>query len=421
MTKGDEDMSSNNLSNYFKNTFISLRHRDFRIFWITQCISLMGTFMQRAAQVWLIYTITKSPLKVGLLGVCQFAPFLFLSLFAGVIVDRFPKRRIVILTQILFMLQAFSLSALVFSGAAKYWQILLLSSLFGVCQTFDMPARQSYFIELVGKEDIVNAVSLNSTIVNLAKIIGPAVAGFAMVELGPGFCFLVNGLSYIAVITGLLLIKTPDKVISKNSKDMITQIKQGLKYVLNVEALKTTLIIMGIVCTFAMNIDVIVTVFVPEVLHRGAKEYSFMLSAMGVGSFIGAIVMAGRSRRGAKRYILFTNAILVSILEISAYFQNSYMVTIILVACTGFINLTFLNMANSTLQLNSSDEFRGRVMSLYSLLNAGSTPIGNFYAGFVMEKMGAASGFFMCGAITLILTLATLYRMRRTRFKTLSN
>lgn len=409
-------MNSTSVSRYFKNTFISLRHRNFRIFWLTQCISLMGTFMQRAAQVWLIYTITKSPLKVGLLGVCQFAPFLFLSLFAGVIVDRFPKRRIIILTQILFMLQAFALSSLVFLGTARYWEILILSALFGVCQTFDMPARQSYFIEIVGKEDIMNAVSLNSTIVNLAKIIGPAAAGFAMAGLGPGFCFLVNGLSYIAVITGLLFIKTPDKVISKNSKDMITQIKQGLKYVIDVKALKITLIIMGIVCTFAMNNDVIVTVFVPEVLHGGAKDYSFMLSAMGVGSFIGAIIMAGRSKRGTKSYILFTNAVLVSLIEICAYFQSNYIVTIILIACTGFLNLTFLNMANSTLQLNSSDEFRGRVMSLYSLLNAGSTPIGNFYAGFVMESMGASSGFMMCGAITLILSLITLYRMRIQKF-----
>lgn len=405
-------MNSSNIKIYFKNTFISLTHRDFRIFWWTQCISLMGTFMQRAAQVWLIYTLTKSPFKVGILGVCQFAPFLFLSLFAGVIVDRFPKRKIILATQIIFMIQAFILSILIFSGTAKYWQILALSAIFGVAQTFDMPARQSYFIELVGKEHIMNAISLNSTIVNLAKIIGPAIAGVAMLELGPGFCFLVNGISYVVVIVGLSFINTPDKVIIKNSKNMVYEIKHGLKYVANVASLKTTLIIMGIVCTFAMNVDVIITVFVPEVLHKGAQEFSFMLSAMGLGSFIGALFMAGRSKRGTKKYVLFMNAILVSILQIFAYFNGSYGITLILVACMGFLNLTFLNMANAMLQLNSSDEYRGRVMSLYSLLNAGSTPIGNFYAGSVMEKMGAAAGFLMCGGITLILSFVSGYRMK---------
>lgn len=368
----------------------------------------MGTFMQRAAQVWLIYTITKSPFKVGILGVCQFAPFLFLSLFAGVIVDRFPKRRIIITTQIIFMAQAFAMAALVFSGAAKYWHILALSAVFGLSQTFDMPARQSYFIELVGKKHIMNAISLNSTIVNLAKIIGPAIAGLAMVAIGPGFCFLVNGLSYIVVITGLLFIKTPDKVMAKKSKNMIEEIKKGLSYVRNVENLKSTLIILGIVCTFAMNVDVIVTVFVPEVLYKGASEYSLMLSSMGVGSFIGAIIMAGRSKRGIKTSILFTNALLVSVIQIFASFNRSYGLCLLLVAIMGFLNLTFLNMANSTLQLNSSDEYRGRVMSLYSLLNAGSTPIGNFYAGTVMENLGAESGFLMCGGITLILSVLTL-------------
>ncbi len=401
-------MNSSYIKNYFKNTFISLQHKDFRIFWCTQCISLMGTFMQRAAQVWLIYTITKSPFKVGILGVCQFAPFLFLSLFAGVIVDRFPKRRIIITTQIIFMVQAFAMAALVFSGAAKYWHILALSAVFGLSQTFDMPARQSYFIELVGKKHIMNAISLNSTIVNLAKIIGPAIAGFAMIAIGPGFCFLVNGLSYIVVITGLLFIKTPDKVMAKKSKNMIEEIKKGLSYVKNVENLKSTLIILGIVCTFAMNVDVIITVFVPEVLYKGASEYSFMLSAMGVGSFIGAIIMAGRSKRGIKTSILFTNALLVSVIQIFASFNRSYGLCLLLVAIMGFLNLTFLNMANSTLQLNSSDEYRGRVMSLYSLLNAGSTPIGNFYAGTVMENLGAQSGFLMCGGITLILSVLTL-------------
>lgn len=407
-------MNFSKAEKYFKNTFISLRHRDFRIFWCTQCISLLGTFMQRAAQAWLVYSITMSPFKLGILGVCQFGPIAVFSLFAGVIVDRFPKRKIVIISQIIFMLQAFTLALLVFSGKAKYWHILLLAAVFGMAQTFDLPARQSYFIEIVGKEDIMNAISLNSTIANLAKIVGPAAAGFAMVGLGPGYCFFVNGLSYLFVITGLFLIKTPDKVVKKESGRMLEQIKEGLSYVKNIKALKIALVMMAIVCTFAMNIDVIVPVFAKTNLAKGAKEYSFMLSAMGVGSFMGAIFMAGRSKRGTKRSMLFFNALFVSLLQIMAFFCNSYAVILILIAGMGFLNLTFLNMSNSMLQLNSSDEFRGRVMSLYSLLNVGSTPLGNFYAGLVMEKYDGAAGFMACGVAALVLTLFVLaFRRRR--------
>lgn len=407
-------MKSNNMKRYIKNTFISLEHRDFRIFWFTQCISLMGTFMQRAAQAWLVYSITMSPFKLGMLGVCQFAPIAIFSLFAGVVVDRLPKRKIIIITQIIFMFQALLLSALVFSGNAQYWHILLLAAAFGMVQTFDMPARQSYFIELVGKEHIMNAVSLNSTIANLAKIIGPAVAGFAMVGLGSGFCFLINGVSYLFVITGLFLIKTPDKVIMRKAGRMLEEIKEGLRYINGIKALKIAVVMMAIVCTFAMNIDVIVPVFAKTNLSRGAKEYSFMLSAMGGGSFIGAIFMAGRSKKGIKHNVLFMNAIAVALLQIGAFFCRSYGLILILIGIMGFFNLTFLNMANSMLQLNSSDDYRGRVMSVYSLMNMGSTPLGNFYAGIAMEKYDGAAGFMACGAATLIFTLLALaFRRKR--------
>lgn len=395
-------------SKYIKNTFISLRHRDFCIFWCTQCISLMGTFMQRAAQVWLVYSITRSPFKLGMLGVFQFAPFMLFSLFAGVIVDRLPKRKIIIITQVVFMFQAFALAFLVFAGKAEYWHILMLAAVFGMVQTFDMPARQSYFIEIVGKEDIMNAISLNSTIVNLAKIIGPAAAGLAMVVMGPGFCFLVNGASYLVVIAGLLFIKTSDKVVKRKSGKMLNEIIEGLSYVKNIEKLKVTLIMMAIVCTFAMNVDVIIPVFTKTVLNKGAGEYSFALSAMGFGSFIGAIFMAGRSKRGAKMSLMLMDAVFVSVFQIGAYYAQNFRVLLILVAGMGFLNLTFLNMSNSMLQINSSDEYRGRVMSLYSLLNAGSTPLGNFYAGAAMERFGGGAGFLACGGITFILTALAL-------------
>lgn len=364
--------------------------------------------MQRTAQVWLVYSITKSPLLLSLLGVCQFGPMLLLSLFAGVFVDRFPKRKILIFTQIVFMIQALVLAILVKTGYVRYWHILVLASVFGLIQTLDMPARQSFFVEMVGKEDIMNAISLNSTIVNLGKIIGPMLAGIVMAETGAAFCFLLNGVSYIAVIYGLFLIDVDGISHKKVSKSAIKEIKDGIKYIFNSKILILTFVLMAIVCTFAMNIDIIIPVFTKDILHMGVQEYTVLLSAMGIGALIGAIVMAGRSKKGLNKNILFLDGILVSIVQMALILVRNYPIAFLLITVAGFLNLTFLNMANSFLQLNSSDDFRGRVMSVYALVNMGSTPIGNFYAGAAMEKMGGQMGFFMCGAITFILIMIVL-------------
>ena len=225
--------------------------------------------MQRTAQIWLVYTLTKSPLLVGLLGVCQFLPMLLFSLLAGVYIDRFPKQKILLLTQSVFMLQALILTALTYFNLVQYWHILILSAVFGLTQTVDMPARQSFFIEMVGKEDVMNAISLNSTIVNLAKIIGPAISGIIMIKYGPVFCFFLNGLSYIAVIWGLLKIKTPDLVVQRTHRNVLQEIREGIQYIKSNAVLVYNVYIMAIVCTIAMNNDVLIPVFAKTVLGKG--------------------------------------------------------------------------------------------------------------------------------------------------------
>ena len=201
--------------------FSSLKHRDFRIFWIGQCVSLMGTWMQRTALIWLVYTMTDSPFLVGLVGVAQFLPMLLFTLFAGAVVDRFPKRKILIVTQSLLMLQAFALAMLAFFNSEQYWQLLLLCAFLGITTTIDMPARLSFFADLVGKEDVMNAVSLNSSIVNLARIIGPAVAGIVMMKFGAAVCFLINALSFLAVIYSLTRIETKDSVAPPRKEEYV--------------------------------------------------------------------------------------------------------------------------------------------------------------------------------------------------------
>ena len=218
-------------ANFFKTTFRSLKYRNFRLFWFGQCISLTGTWVQQTAQTWLVYSVTNSPFKVGLVGVAQFLPMLFLSLFAGVVVDHFSKKKLLVLTQALFLAQAVAMTLLTYTHIIQYWHILLLSFLFGVTQTLDMPARQSFFIDLVGPENVTNAISLNSTIVNLARIIGPALSGVLMMKLGATACFLINSVSYIPVIIGIMMIRVNEKQSVTYSRNMLPEISDGMRYI----------------------------------------------------------------------------------------------------------------------------------------------------------------------------------------------
>ena len=395
-----------------KTTFTSLKYNNFRYFWFGQCISLMGTWMQRTAQVWLVYTITKSPLLVGLLGVCQFMPMLLFTLFAGVFVDRFPKRNILIMTQTIFMTLGFTTTILVYLGVIKYWQILVITTLFGLSQTVDMPARQSFFIELVGKKDIMNAISLNSTIFNLAKIVGPAISGVVMVRFGVVFCFLVDAVSYVAVIFGLFMIKTENNVPRRIRQNVLQEIMEGLKYIRKSETLVIDVLIMAVVCTFAFNNDVILPIFAKTVLNKGASVYTGLMSAAGIGSFTAAIVMATIAKYGIKKNMFIFDAVATSCMQVLMIFVRNYSLAIFMVAAIGFINMTFLNLSNSIFQVNTESEYRGRVMSVYAFLNQGSTPIGNLYSGAIMDRMSGISGFPACGAAALVL-LVPIFVLKR--------
>jgi MFS family permease len=355
-------------THYIGSTFHSLKIRNFRYFWTGQCISLIGTFMQRTAQYWLVYTLTKSPLLLGILGVCQFAPLLLFSLLVGPLIDRFSKKKLIVVTQSLFMFQAIALTVLTLTGYIQYWHILVLGALYGITQTIDMPARQTFIYELVGKDDILNAVSLNSTIVNIAKIIGPAVAGILIMYLGIAYCFMINALSYIAVIGGILLIRIASPVMQKMKSSIIHEVKDGIRYIIKNQILLINVLIFGVVSTFAMNNDVIIPVFAKDVLGSGADVYSSLLTAAGIGSLIGALFMASRSKHGLLNKILIYGAAGTALMQVLTILTASFYVSLIMIAVIGFINLVFLNTANSMFQLNSSNQYRSRVMSVYSFL-----------------------------------------------------
>jgi Arabinose efflux permease len=311
------------------------------------------------------------------------------------------------------------MTLLTYTGQIKYWHILVLSTLFGLTQTLDMPGRQSFFIDLVGSENVTNAISLNSTIVNLARIVGPAVSGIVMVQRGIVFCFFVNALSYIPVIVGMILIKVPantQKAGKSIKGNVVSDIVDGISYIKKSEILVANVLIMAVVCTFAMNNDVIIPVFAKDVLGRGAEAYTGLLSMAGLGAFIGAIMMSYISKFGVNKKLLLISGVSTGILQVLTVTTKLYLICQLLVLSIGFFNLVFINIANAIFQVYSSNEFRGRVMSVYSFLNQGSTPIGNFFAGGVMESMGGVFGFLSCGAITLLLLgMVYLYKGKAIR------
>jgi MFS family permease len=391
---------------FLKNNFHSLFHRNYRYFFIGQLFSLIGTWMQVMAQAWLVYTITNSPFKLGLVSTLQFLPTMVFALFTGVFVDKFQKKKILILTQVLSMLQAFVLFALVYFGTVQYWHILILAVVLGLTNSLDMPARQSYVMELVGRKDVVNAVSLNSVVFNVARIVGPAIAAIMMTGIGTEWCFFINGISFIGVIIALLKIRhDPDKLClirQKKEISILRDTKDGLIYIYNNPILFKTALIILFITIVGFNYNVLIPVFAKTVLGLKEKGFGFLLSSLGIGSLIGALSVSIWTRSEPRTAILKISSVLLGITLFLLGFARDSLFTALLIGFCGVFNLWFFTMANSILQLNSNDEYRGRVMGVYTVVFAGAMPIGNFICGYVAEKIGAAATFSILGAIMAV-------------------
>lgn len=401
------------------NPFISLKHKNFRYYWLGMCVSLIGTWMQNIAQPWLAYSLTKSPFLLSLITALQFTPVLLFSLFAGDIIDKFSKKKILIFTQSASMVITFVLAVLVLTGEIRYWHLVVLATILGIVNTLDMPARQTIVIELVGKEDLMNAIALNSTVFNLARIVGPAIAVVVMANSGVSVCFFINSFSFGAVLISLFFIKFKSVQIKPHENiKILSNIKDGLKYIYNNEVLFDTLIVVAIVGTFAPNFGVLVPVFVKEILKQKVAGYGFLMSLLGIGSLIGAIFIATISRSGPKKIILYIVPLFVGAFLICTGFTNSLIICGIFLIITGFFFVSFSSNANSAMQLNTSNEYRGRVMSVYSLVFAGSTPIGSLYAGIITDRFNARIGFAACGGITILLmVLLYLFKLNKVNKK----
>jgi len=361
-------------------------------------ISLAGTWMQMTAQSWLVLTLTESPLKLGLVNSLQFAPMLVFTLYAGVLADRLPKRRIVMTTQAAMALCALVLAGLTLGGWVRYWHILVLAALVGTARAFDTPARQAFFVEMVGREDLMS-------VFNLARVVGPALAGLVIKLIGTGWAFLANGLSYFAVIYALAMMDIPDRVRPART-GAIRDIAAGVAYVRGTPSVFGIIALLGVVGTLALNLNVLVPLLARGVLGLDSSGYGFLMAAMGTGAFTGALALATFAGRGPQVRLLIGAAALLGVGEVVLGSAGGFgPAGVILFAC-GLALVTYLASSNTTVQAIVPDELRGRVMSLYFLVLGGTAPLGAFIAGAMAEHLGTQATLWSLGGLTAAATAA---------------
>ncbi|MEI6580222.1 MAG: MFS transporter [Eubacteriales bacterium] len=399
-----------NISVGLSELFPALTHKNFRYFWFGQFVSLIGSWMQSAGQAWLVLQITNSAFKLGVLNAAQFLPTLLLSVFAGVIVDRFPKRKIAVITQTILMACAFVLAALIWTGNAQYRYILILALVLGLAQALDMPARQSMIIDFVGKKDLMNAIALNSAIFNGTRIIGPAIAGIIMATAGTGFAFFINGLSFIPIIIVLTRISTAN--IAGNiasGESVLSEASAGIKYIAKTPVLYITLMLSMILCVFSQNFNTLIPALAKNVLNQESMGYGFLMSAMGLGALFGALTLAVRNTGKPKYHVFLAGGGIMALFMLLIGFQHNYVLSALLLAVVGWGMVTFNANANSIIQINAPDKMRGRITSILMLAQGGMIPIGSIYAGYTAQRFGSSFAYRLSGIIGIIAVTVTSF------------
>jgi MFS family permease len=386
--------------------FRALHHRNFRLFFGGQFTSLIGTWMQSVAQGWLVLKLTDSALMLGVVSFAGYLPVLLVTLFAGVVVDHADRRRLIVVTQMLLMLSAFTLATLSWAGVVRVEHVIMLAAFNGLVTAFDMPARQTFVVEMVGREDLPSAIALNSMIFNGARVVGPAVAGVLISVIGTTGCFFLNGLSYIAVIWSLLEMDLVAHDMPRIGSAMFLRLREGFEYIWHHRASFYLLLLIAINAGFGMQYSVLIPVFARDVLHGGARAYGFLLAAQGVGALLGGFMLAScRTPRALRQNLifgLFGSAVGIFVFGFSTRMWLSLLAQMVI----GAGLLTHTATSNTMIQLFVSNELRGRVMSMYTLSFIGLAPIGSLEVGYLGERLGpqvavtaSALAALVCGII----------------------
>lgn len=383
--------------------FRSLRVRNYRLFAAGQLVSLIGTWMQTVGQDWLVLELGGRGAALGVVTALQFLPILLFALWGGILADRYPKRRILLGTQISFGALAAGMFILVATGAVRLWMVFGFAFLLGVLQAIDMPARQSFVVEMVGHDDLINAVSLNSATFNSARIIGPAIAGVLITIAGTAPVFGLNALSYVAVITCLLRMRVGELHPARRLERARGQLREGIRYVAGRPDLLLPVMLVAVIGMFGFNFQISLALMAKDEFHRGAGTYGTLSSLLALGSLVGALLAARRAR--PRVVVLVGAALAFGLLETISGLAPGIVPFSLLLLPTGIAMITFASTANATMQLGAGEEMRGRVMALYSLVFLGGTPFGAPLIGWLAEEFGPRSGLLVGGVASIAVTL----------------
>jgi len=406
-------MSSATLRAQLRHTFRALQHRNYRLYWTGQLISLVGTWMQSVAQGWLMHRLTSSAFMLGLLGFMQFLPVLLLSLWAGVIVDSIDKRKLLLITQSAFLLQAALLATAVSTGVVKPWMVLALAFVFGTINAVDLPARQSFVVELAGKEDLSNAIALNSGAFNVARVVGPSIAGILLATIGEAGCFWLNAVSYIAVIASLWRMDLMSKPgVGFQLERAVEHMKEGVRYARGTRPLRNLLILLGVTAGLGFQYMILLPVYVRDIQRADATVYGLLVSAFGLGSLLSAGWMTRQQDRWALRRNIFIGLLVAAIAMGTFAWSRFLPLSLAMGFLAGFGLILYVATTNTLIQITTEDRYRGRVMSLYTLMFVGTAPIGALISGSIAQRFGAPVATTVSATVLLG---GALWMMRRLR------
>jgi MFS family permease len=392
-----------NNTNNSAQIFRALKYRNFKLYFAGQSISLIGTWIQMIAMSWLVYDLSHSAFLLGVVGFLSRIPTLVFAPFAGVIADRFNKYKLLFLTQILAMIQAVIITILLFANAVQIWHILVLGIFLGIINSFDIPVRQSFVIELIEKkEDLSNAIALNSAMVNGARLIGPSIAGLLVASFGESWCFMINSLSFIAILSTLMLMKIQPVKISKTNEGYAKKLKEGFKYVFGFRPIRDILILLALVSLMGMPFQVLMPVFAKDIYGGGPNTLGFLMASVGLGALIGALYLAQRkSVLGLGRNLVIAAGIFGAGL-ISFSLSQSFWLSIFILLFAGFGMMVEITASNTLIQTISDDDKRGRVMSFYTIAFMGTVPFGNLLSGIFSDLIGVSYTVLLGGVFCII-------------------
>jgi MFS family permease len=382
--------------------FRALKHRNFQLFIAGQLISLIGTWMQNTAQQWLVYRLTGSAALLGLFGFASQLPMLFLAWMGGYVGDRYNRHRGVIITQSISMVLAFALAILTLTHYIKVWHLIVIAFLVGVVNAFDVPIRQAFFIHMVGKEDLPNAIALNSSIFNGARVVGPAIAGFTIVLVGEGWCFFLNALSFVAVIIALLMMRIPRTEPRVSGEPPLRAFVEGFRFAMSDVPMRSTILLLCVLSMFGLQYSVFLPIYASDILHGGAKTLGLLMSAAGVGAVLGALQFAARTQyKGLARWVAaMCTACAIGLLVFA--FAKSFWLCALVLFVVGFAATSQMAATNTIIQQRVPDEMRSRLMAVYATMFMGVQPVGALAAGFVAHRIGAPDTLLLFGLAVLI-------------------